>query len=69
MHKLARGLLPVTTRSAHAIADPDFERAIARFTSDERAEIAQTVAELEGASPFKSPESSDDESANEGTKR
>ncbi len=24
VHKLARGLLPVTTRSAHAIADPDF---------------------------------------------
>jgi predicted N-acyltransferase len=68
VHKLARGLLPVTTRSAHAIADPDFERAIARFTTDERAEIAQTVDELEGASPFKSPESSDDESANEGAK-
>jgi predicted N-acyltransferase len=53
VHKLARGLLPVTTRSAHAIADPDFARAIARFTADERAEVAQTVEELEAASPYK----------------
>jgi predicted N-acyltransferase len=53
VHKLARGLLPVTTRSAHAIADPDFARAIARFAADERAEVAQAVEELEAASPFK----------------
>jgi len=53
VHKLARGLLPVTTRSAHAIADPDFARAIARFAADERSEVAQTVEELEEASPFK----------------
>jgi hypothetical protein len=58
VHKLARGLLPVTTRSAHAIADPDFERAIARFAADERTEIAQTVEELEAASPFKAAEGS-----------
>ena len=56
VHKLARGLLPVTTRSAHAIADPDFARAIARFTADERSEVAQTVEELEAASPFKASE-------------
>ena len=53
VHKLARGLLPVTTRSAHAISDPDFARAIARFAADERAEVAQAVEELEAASPFK----------------
>jgi predicted N-acyltransferase len=53
VHKLARGLLPVTTRSAHAIADPDFSRAIARFAADERAEVAHAVEELESASPFK----------------
>ena len=53
VHKLARGLLPVTTRSAHAIADPDFARAIARFAADERAEVAHAVEELESASPFK----------------
>jgi len=55
VHKLARGLLPVTTRSAHAIADHDFARAIARFTIDEGAEVAQAVEELESASPFKDP--------------
>jgi hypothetical protein len=53
VHKLARGLLPVTTSSAHAIADPDFARAIARFVADERAEVAHAVEELEAASPFK----------------
>jgi predicted N-acyltransferase len=53
VHKLARGLLPVTTRSAHAIADPDFARAIARFAADERAEVAQTIEELEASTPFK----------------
>jgi predicted N-acyltransferase len=53
VHKLARGLLPVTTRSAHAIADADFARVIARFAIDEGAEVAQAVEELESASPFK----------------
>jgi predicted N-acyltransferase len=59
VHKLARGLLPVTTRSAHAIADPDFARAIARFTIDESTEVAQAVEELESASPFKDSSSLD----------
>ncbi len=58
VHKLARGLLPITTRSAHAIADPDFARAIARFAADERIEVAQSVEELEAASPFKVTEDS-----------
>jgi uncharacterized protein len=58
VHKLARGLLPITTRSAHAIADPDFARAIARFAADERSEVAQTVEELEAASPFKAADGS-----------
>lgn len=53
VHKLARGFLPVTTRSAHAIADPDFARAIASFVSRERDDVAQTVDELERASPFR----------------
>jgi len=52
-HKLARGLMPVTTRSAHAIADPDFARAIGAFLVDERTEVARTVDELERASPFR----------------
>jgi uncharacterized protein len=52
-HKLARGLLPVTTRSAHLIADRDFAAAIARFVAIEREDVAQTVDELERASPFR----------------
>jgi predicted N-acyltransferase len=52
-HKLARGLLPVTTSSAHAIADPDFAAAIADFCRRERADVARAVDELEGATPFK----------------
>ena len=53
MHKLARGLMPVTTRSAHAIADPEFARAIGAFLIDERTEVARTVDELERAGPFR----------------
>lgn len=53
VHKLARGLLPVATRSAHAIADPEFARAIGAFLVDERSDVARTVDELERASPFK----------------
>lgn len=52
-HKLARGLMPVTTSSAHAIADPDFAAAIADFCARERAEVAHAVDELETASPFR----------------
>jgi uncharacterized protein len=55
IHKLARGFLPVTQRSAHAITDPDFARAISAFTERERDEVASTVDELERASPFKQP--------------
>lgn len=52
-HKLARGFLPVATRSAHAIADADFARAIASFVARERDDVAQAVDELERASPFR----------------
>jgi uncharacterized protein len=53
VHKLARGLMPVTTFSAHAIADPDFATAIAEFCERERADVAHAVDELEAASPFR----------------
>ena len=36
-HKLARGYLPVTTHSAHFIADPGLRRAIAEYLVRERA--------------------------------
>ncbi len=53
VHKLARGLLPVTTYSAHAVADPAFRRAIAEFCAHERGQVARTVEELETSSPFR----------------
>ncbi|NDP43203.1 MAG: N-acetyltransferase [Aromatoleum sp.] len=53
LHKLARGLMPTTTRSAHVIADPDFEAAIAQFCARERINVAHTVGELEAAGPFR----------------
>ena len=55
-HKLARGLTPIPTWSAHAIADPDFARAIAAFCARERIDVAHAVDELDAASPFKTPE-------------
>jgi len=55
VHKLARGLMPVTTRSAHLIADPQFAAAIAEFCTRERVDVAHAVDELEHAGPFRRP--------------
>ncbi len=52
-HKLARGLVPVATWSTHAIADPQFARAIADFCARERVDVAHAIDELGAASPFK----------------
>jgi uncharacterized protein len=52
-HKLARGLLPVTTYSAHQVADADFARAIGAFLDEERIDVAHTLDELAEHSPFK----------------
>ncbi|HVO88270.1 MAG TPA: GNAT family N-acetyltransferase [Casimicrobiaceae bacterium] len=53
VHKLARGLLPVATHSAHAIGDHAFASAIADYCARERVDIAHSVDELEQSSPFK----------------
>src|SRR6266545_3903771 len=53
VHKLARGLLPVKTYSAHAIADREFAGAIAAFCERERVDVAHTVDELESSTPFR----------------
>ena len=52
-HKLARGYLPVTTHSAHYIADPVLRRAIADFLKHERAYVAAAGAELSEMTPFR----------------
>ena len=43
-HKLARGYMPVTTYSAHYIADPALRRAIADYLKRERAYVAAAGA-------------------------
>jgi predicted N-acyltransferase len=53
LHKLARGLAPMTTHSAHAIADAAFAQAIADYCVRERVEISHSLGELQEAMPYK----------------
>jgi uncharacterized protein len=53
LHKLARGLTPLATHSAHAIGEPAFAAAIADFCARERMDIAHTIGELEESKPFR----------------
>jgi len=52
-HKLARGYMPVTTYSAHYIADAALRRAIADYLKRERAYVAAAGAELAAMAPFR----------------
>lgn len=52
-HKMARGLLPVTTYSAHYVADRRFAAAIADFLQQETLAVDDYVEQLQAASPFK----------------
>jgi uncharacterized protein len=52
-HKLARGYLPVTTHSAHYIADPGFRSAIADFLERERRAVEREQEFLGELGPFK----------------
>jgi uncharacterized protein len=54
-HKMARGLLPVETRSAHWIARRDFASAIESFLARETRGIAHRLDELSERTPFKEP--------------
>jgi len=51
--KLARGLMPVETRSTHWIARRDFARAIEDFLSRETPLVADHIDELNERAPFK----------------
>ncbi len=55
-HKIARGYLPQTTYSAHYIADPALRRAVGDYLKQERRYVAQAVAELTEAGPFRKSE-------------
>ncbi len=52
-HKIARGLLPTATYSAHWLRHPEFERAVADFLEREQASMKYYLDELQEHSPFK----------------
>ncbi len=52
-HKLARGYRPVTTYSAHDIADPSLRRAVAHYLERERQHVQAINEELEEMAPFR----------------
>lgn len=54
-HKMARGLLPVRTQSAHWLADRRFASAVADFLAREGAGIEAYVDELRERNPFTRP--------------
>ena len=53
-HKMARGLMPSRTQSAHWIAEPEFARAIGAHLKQESGSIDEYLSELDDRSPFKS---------------
>ena len=52
-HKLARGYMPVVTRSAHYLPNPSFERAVADYIRRERAAVEQEAEILTEHGPFR----------------
>lgn len=52
-HKIARGLLPMETCSAHWLAQPEFASAVGEFLARETRGMAHYVDELNDRSPFK----------------
>ena len=52
-HKLARGLLPTATHSAHWLANSGFADAVKKFLTRETAGVAHTLDELAESSPFR----------------
>lgn len=52
-HKLARGYVPVETRSAHWIAHPGFRQAVGDYLRRERAAVAADMDYLKDRAPFR----------------
>jgi len=52
-HKLARGLMPVETCSAHWLAHPEFAAAIEQYLAREARGVGNYIDELNERSPFK----------------
>ena len=59
-HKLARGYLPVPTRSVHWFADGSFQRAIADYLDAEGAAVAEDMEILTSYGPFRRADPGDD---------
>lgn len=59
-HKLARGYVPVTTHSAHYIADPGLRRAIADYLKHERLHVDAAGRELAAYTPFRKTAAAED---------
>jgi predicted N-acyltransferase len=59
-HKLARGYAPVTTYSAHYIADPGLRRAIADYLKHERAHVDAAGHERAAYMPFRKTAAAED---------
>ncbi|MCF1502761.1 GNAT family N-acetyltransferase [Afifella sp. H1R] len=55
-HKLARGYVPVTTYSAHLIAEPRFRRAVADYLASERRHVELENRILAEHTPFRKGE-------------
>ena len=55
-HKLLRGYEPIETYSAHAIADPRLEKAVADFLRHERREMAEVIEAYAEHTPFRKGE-------------
>jgi len=55
-HKMARGLMPARTQSAHWIAEPEFARAIGAHLKQEGGAIDEYLDELDDRSPFRQPQ-------------
>ncbi|MDY0021430.1 GNAT family N-acetyltransferase [Arenimonas caeni] len=53
VHKIARGFLPVTTRSHHHVSDPRFAAALADWCAQERDAVARHRANLLGHHPYR----------------
>jgi len=51
-HKMARGLLPVATRSAHWLAHPQFAAAVEDFLAREKQNVAMHMDELAERNPY-----------------
>jgi predicted N-acyltransferase len=52
-HKVPRGFEPISTWSAHWIADPRFRRAIDEYLDQERAAVDQYIGDVQAHTPFR----------------